>query len=283
MWKKFHGACAMETRSSSGNIQPCRKISDGFTLIELLVVIAIIAILAGLLLPALGRAKAKAKQVHCASNMKQWSIANSMYLSDCEDMLPFGMESGGFWFQKLKPYIVAHTGPTTIPGDPTETLLECPGGSRGADPFYTGPALPENIYWNCFVGVYYGHDSTVPFTALFYWYDPVFSPIAPMKAASIRRPADAMMYLDSCWARVVPMFRVFSPLVFPFDKDVNGDGMLDTCRAVGPAFNGGRPTVHNNGCNVTLLDGHVEWVPFKKLWQVDRANKVVHSFWYLDD
>ena len=49
------------------------------------------------------------------------------------------------------------------------------------------------------------------------------------------------------------------------------------------AFNFGRPTVHNNGANVTLLDGHVERVGFTKLWEVDAAKKVVHSFWYMED
>jgi prepilin-type processing-associated H-X9-DG protein len=239
--------------------------------VELLVVIAIIAILASLLLPALARAKARAKQVHCASNMRQWAIANSMYLNDHEDNLPTGMGGGGdgyLWFQKLQPYIMPHGGQGLSYGDPTETLLECPGGSR------------EGYYWNCYVGVYYGYDRA-PFTALFYWYDPVFSPTAPVKAASIRHPANAMMYLDSSLHRSNPVFRVFSPLAFPFDQDANGDGMMDSNSGVG-VFNRGRPTVHNNGCNVTLLDGHVEWVPFKKLWQVDN-NKVVHSFWYLDD
>jgi len=73
----------MEGDSPVGRTSP-----GGFTLIELLVVIAIIAILAGLLLPALGRAKSKARNVACLSNLKQWSLAFMLYAESNGDQVP---------------------------------------------------------------------------------------------------------------------------------------------------------------------------------------------------
>jgi prepilin-type processing-associated H-X9-DG protein len=41
--------------------------------------------------------------------------------------------------------------------------------------------------------------------------------------------------------------------------------------------------VHSGGANLALLDGHVERVAYKRLWQIDAAGNVLHSFWYLND
>lgn len=85
-----------------------------FTLIELLVVIAIIAILAAMLLPALSRAKMKAKEIKCVSNEKQIALGYTLYTMDHDDYLPVagtevpvgsGWVAPSRWFLQITPYI----------------------------------------------------------------------------------------------------------------------------------------------------------------------------------
>ncbi len=108
--------------------------SRGFTLIELLVVIAIIAILAAILFPVFSKAREKARQASCMSNLKQIGAALTMYTEDYDGTYPRGQfwpfDSSYTWIMVLEPYVK------------NTQVFRCPSG--GNDPYGYGYNI---AYW----------------------------------------------------------------------------------------------------------------------------------------
>jgi prepilin-type processing-associated H-X9-DG protein len=159
-------------------------------------------------------------------------------------------------------------------------VRRCPGGSYNAPEAHKGTWTSANGVngWNSWIGANFGAPITGSgaLTGPFYYGNAG----PPLKASRIKKSSDAMTYMDAI------THYIYSP-VLPanrFDVDKDGDGVKDSqTRDPNVPYNWARPKVHNSGFNVTLLDGHVERVTFKKLWQLDAAGEVAHSFWYLED
>jgi len=111
----------------------------GFTLIELLVVIAIIAILAAILFPVFAKAREKARQSSCLSNVKQICTAVLMYAQDYDDRLPFAYNYGQYWYAVLQPYVK------------NDQIFICPSRARyslGYGWNYSGCGYQPGSTWN---------------------------------------------------------------------------------------------------------------------------------------
>jgi len=151
-----------------------------FTLIELLIVIAVIAILAGLLLPALNKAKAKAKEIECATTLKQLAVASQIYVSDYDGWLPNHC-CGKWWIHSLAVIIDPNASwnwnwTSATPAAVRKTF-QCKSGE-------------SEIY----IGVNYMYNKTIGFFGGFAY--PSISYMGPKRMSSVRNPSGKIQIID---------------------------------------------------------------------------------------
>lgn len=241
-------------RSRSSLMKPASR-RLAFTLIELLVVIAIIAVLAGMLLPALAKAKAKGKQTACLSNMRQIGIATMMYASDHNDYLPYGYaytwpgQKELFWWQDLlRVYINSepvYSCPSALP-HASWTSLRPPGTPKRLIKDYIcnaqGGAYPETgkPAWVNAHGPFINN-----------WQNPSRS------MAEIREPSETLAICDGN-TNVFEIWRLeqtdawnsvgFGPAYFDSSPDRKNPTMGHTSKR------------HNQAYNAVFCDGHARLV-----------------------
>ncbi|MCC7490973.1 MAG: DUF1559 domain-containing protein [Fimbriimonadaceae bacterium] len=223
-----------------------KRTQRAFTLIELLVVIAIIAILAAILFPVFAKAREKARQSSCSSNMKQLGLAAVQYRQDYDERPacawvtpgmtdPFGTTNVRMWWGgMLQPYIKNYQ------------IMICPSASQQAILGITQAGWAGDSSWRPEAGIamnWYVPTGTGINTDRGYW--------LWLSDSQITRPAEVIYFGESRHGAVMGPNPQLSAT---YDYNT---WLSSTMAAGGGYYFGG--VRHSDGMNCLYYDGHVKW------------------------
>lgn len=210
----------------------------GFTLIELLVVIAIIAILAAILFPVFARAREKARQASCSSNLKQIALANLMYAQDYDEKLAAECLTPSGW----------------------------PPGPNVPQDKYCWRIMVEPYVKNWQVFICPSHNAGAAYGAGSYGYN--CRNCSQASLGSIDRPSEVLMFVDNNGAQHA---KPFNPDGTPLcgnnccNGNIRDNGWKPGAR-------------HNEGSNIAFVDGHVKWMKWDAIEKGILGRSLVYNF-----
>ena len=235
--------------------------ASAFTLIELLVVIAIIAILAAMLLPALSKAKDRARKTQCGNNLRQCGLAVQMYIGENDDRLPYSLigahimvngqasrPDNNNWMYLVTPYIKSsgfQAGTSVETSDFAKSVFACP--VRLAEPL-NNPSIPPSVFPN---GAYPAWKNSYGMTEGTEIGGQTAPNYVAAKMASVTRPSSTLLIADCSYDVGYQAMPWKENGFFQPSRYFNGQ----------PAYRAGFRHGNNHprgGVACVFMDGHVE-------------------------